>query len=70
VDESAPLKFVICRKSGKKSLKTHEGLFLEVISLWEKIAQKFVGKVWETSGKYPSHPKKFACSYTYEQRYK
>jgi len=29
---------------------------------WPKI---FLGQVWENSGKNPSHPQKFACSYTY-----
>jgi len=34
--------------------------------LWAKGAQKLFGKVWGNSGKNLSHPKKFACSYTYE----
>jgi len=30
-----------------------------------KVAQKFFGQVWGNSGKNPSHPQKFACTYTY-----
>jgi len=29
----------------------------------------FFGQVWGTSGKNPSHPQKFACSYTYASPY-
>jgi len=28
----------------------------------------FFGQVWQNSGKNPSHPQKFACSYTYALR--
>jgi len=34
-------------------------------NLWAKGAQKLFGQVWGNSGKNPSHPRKFACSYTY-----
>jgi len=27
--------------------------------------QAFFGQVWQNPGKIPSHPQKFACSYTY-----
>ena len=30
----------------------------------QQVAQKFLGLVWENSGKNPSHPQKFDCSYT------
>jgi len=30
-----------------------------------KVAQQFFVQVWGNSGKNPSHPQKFACSYTY-----
>jgi len=33
---------------------------------WAKAAQKLFRKVCGNSGKNPSHPQKFACSYTYE----
>jgi len=32
-----------------------------------KVAQKRFAQVWENLGKNPSHPQKFACSYTYVQ---
>ena len=38
----------------------HEELFLEVTSF-----EVFFGQVWENPGKIPSHPPKFARSYTY-----
>jgi len=30
----------------------------------QKVAKHFYGQVWGNSGKNPSHPQKFACSYT------
>jgi len=42
-------------------------------SLWERICRQklhknLFGRVWENSGKNPSPPKKFACSYTYDEK--
>jgi len=31
----------------------------------QKLHKKLFGQVWGNSGKNPSHPQKFACSYTY-----
>ena len=33
-------------------------------------SKKLFRQVWRNSGKNPSHPQKFACSYTYEPIYK
>jgi len=41
-------------------------MFFVEENLWAKGAQKLFGKVWGNSGKNPSHPQKFACSYTYK----
>jgi len=41
----------------------HEKIFAE------KVARKFFGQVWRNLGKNPSHPPKFACSYTYESQH-
>jgi len=30
----------------------------------QKVAQNFFGQIWGISGKNPSHPQKFPCSYT------
>jgi len=35
--------------------------------IWATGAQKLFGQVWGNSGKNPSHPQKFACSYTYDK---
>jgi len=53
--------------------ETHKVLFLEVTPkerrlekmFAQKMAQKFFGQIWGSSGKNSSHPPKFACSYTY-----
>ena len=49
---------------------TKQGLY--DICRWKfvgKVAQKRFGQVWVNSGKNPSHPQKFACSYTYAREY-
>jgi len=40
----------------------HEKIFAR------KVAKNFFGQVWGNSGKNPSHPQKFSCSYTYGYR--
>jgi len=42
----------------------HEKLFAQ------KVVHNFFGQVWENLGKNPSHPQKFACSYTYVSGYR
>jgi len=37
-------------------------------NLSAKIAHKRFGQVWGNSDKIPSHPQKFACSYTYDEK--
>jgi len=57
--------------------KSHEDLFLEFIPkegllekmFAQKVAQNFFGQVCGNSGQNPSHPRKFAFSYTYVLHY-
>ena len=50
------------------SLRGHikRGLYESLLweKIWKKKSHKLFEKVWENSGKNPSHPQKFACSYT------
>jgi len=66
-----------CVKTYAKSLKIRAKMALDVLLLEKNGAQNqhflkvifcsvvFFGQVWENLGKNPSHPQKFACSYTY-----
>ena len=62
-----------CFDLKKWSPKSHEEYFFwkssHKRSSWENIRTisnlKIFREVWENSGKNPSHPRKFACSYTY-----
>ena len=49
-----------CRPFFHSKNSLHEKIFTQ------KLAQKFFGHVWGNSGKRPSHPQTFACSYTYD----
>jgi len=106
-DASAPLKFLICRKSGQNPLKFGQNLwqswqklrptlfdfrkwrptlaeekwraFLEITprNLFcgrgqicrTKVAEQLFRQVWRNWAKIPSHPQKFAFSYTCERSY-
>jgi len=41
----------------------HEKIFAQ------KVTQKYFGQVWGNSGKNPSHPQIYACSYTHMTLY-
>jgi len=54
------LKCIDLKKCAQHEMKCSR-LFLEVIFF-----RIFFGQVWGNLGKNPSHPQKFACSYTYD----
>jgi len=69
---------LICKTWRSTFAKSHQDLFpffgghpekgLHEKIFARKVAKNFFGQVWGNSGKNPSHPQKFTCSYTYGYR--
>jgi len=64
----------VCRKTqirpffrGHTKNRTSCSLQEKMEKIWATGAQKLFGQVWGNSGKNPSHPQTFACSYTYDK---
>jgi len=64
----APVLFVFTKWRPMFAEKVHtKKVFMILVgqNLQAKVAQNLFGQVWGYAGNNPSHPHKFACSYTY-----